>query len=658
MDSTRSCLRQASLWTVALLVTCGLVGAEPLLDVTDGLVLRLDAADKETVDVTTAGAVARWRDRSSRERHAVQEKPADRPLYVSGETNASPAVRFDGRDDFLSFPAVELTDFAAFVVFVPTGSRSVLLGDAANRDWLRVEPGQVKAKWHNAPAIAKGGKQTPGTVQLFHVVRQGEVARFFLNGAPAGAITTDEPFTPAHVGHKSTGGVTENFFAGDMHEILVYQRALPDVERERIAGYLTAKWRVVASSEAGPALPTGGLSHAPMLGAVSETSAAIWLRTHVPCDARVSLATPGEDPRVKVLSTVAGTDNTAVARFQDLAPERVYGYTISAGSAAPVRGTFSTFGPSLKQRTVRLGYGYGYNPGQRMTGDSVFAIMAKRKPDFVLFIGDFPYTAQGKRAEIYAQNKVIRGNEGFGLLTRETPTCAVWDDHDFGPNDCDGTHPNAAEALAAFKDYWANPAYGSPGNAGIYSSFVIGDVEVFLLDGRYHSRQSETNPTMLGPVQFRWLCDGLQHSGARYKLLASGTPFARVKDDCWGGRFYQEEREKLFAFIASHRIPGVIAISGDIHRCDIHRLPMGEGQFFHDFTAGALARVHRFPPKQDWPEAMLYSYGGEEKNMFGEIDFHPASDATTAITFRSFSGRNGLVHRFRLTPADLGYATP
>ena len=641
-----------------LVVSCSVAGAAPLLEATDGLALRLDAAAVDTVEGVS---VTRWRDLSSHGRHAVQEQTARRPVRIPRVGAAFPAVRFDGRRSFLEFPPLTLKEFTAFVVYTPKGTRSVLLGDAVNRDWLRVEPGQVKAKWHNAPAIAKGAKQVPGATQLLSVVRRGKTARFFLNQAAVGTITTTSAFAPAHIGHKSTDGATENFFAGDMHEILVYQRALSDAEHKRVTAYLATKWKVAeaeAAAETAPVKSTGGLSHAPMLGAVSETTAAIWLRTHTACEVRIVLTAPGQEAKALNLKTEASADNTAVARFEGLAPDTDYAYTISADSAKPVRGTFKTFGPSLRQRVVKLVYGYGYSPGYRMKNDSIFTQMTRRKGDFVLFIGDFPYTSLGGRTEIHTQNKVIRSNEGFSLLTRGTPTCAVWDDHDFGPNDCDGVHPNADEALAAFKDYWANPAYGTPTNRGIYSSFVIGDIEVFLLDGRYSSRQSETNPTMLGPVQFRWLCDGLRSSRARYKLLVSGTPFARVKNDCWGGRFYEREREKLFAFISAQRISGVIGISGDIHRCDIHKLPMGNGWFFYDFTAGALARVHRYPPKKTWPEALLYSYGGEERNMFGEIDFHPASDAETAITFRSFSGKNGLVHRFKLTPADLNLTTP
>ncbi len=404
---------------------------------------------------------------------------------------------------------------------------------------------------------------------------------------------------------------------------------------------------------AAAAQPDTGLSHGPMLGAVSETTAAIWFRTARPGEVVVTLAADGAASQREVVRTTPASDNTAVVRFKGLKPDTTYQYEIRAGGA-PFRAKFRTFGPSLLKRPVRLVYGYGYNPRQRMKNDSIFLHMARRKPDFVLFIGDFPYTRAGRLNEVRAGHKIIRSNEGFTPLCCGTPTCAIWDDHEFGPNDCDGTHPYVDEALQAFKEYWANPYYGLPDCKGTFSSFVIGPVEVFLLDGRYHSRQSATHPTMLGERQFQWLCAGLKRSTARYKLLVSGGPFARVKRDCWGGKFYRAERDRLFDFLSRERITGVIAISGDIHRCDIHKLPLGRGQYLYDFTAGALARRHRCPPKDEWPDEMLYSYGNIERNMFGEIDFHPASDTKTAITFRSFSGKYGLSHRFRLSPEDLG----
>jgi hypothetical protein len=92
-------------------------------------------------------------------------------------------------------------------------------------------------------------------------------------------------------------------------------------------------------------------------------------------------------------------------------------------------------------------------------GTSIFTEMASRKADLILFLGDFPYTARGGREEVRKGSRKLREVAGFAQLTASTPTYGIYDDHDFGPNDCDGTHPNADEALAAFKEYWPNPSY-------------------------------------------------------------------------------------------------------------------------------------------------------------------------------------------------------
>ena len=136
-------------------------------------------------------------------------------------------------------------------------------------------------------------------------------------------------------------------------------------------------------------------------------------------------------------------------------------------------------------------YGYGYKLSQdkMKPGTSIFMEMASRKPDLVLFLGDFPYTRRGEKKEVRDGNKRLRSIVGFRELTASTPTYGIYDDHDFGPNDCDGTHANADEALAAFKEYWPNPSYALPDNKGIYCSFVVGDVEFFLLDGRSEERR-------------------------------------------------------------------------------------------------------------------------------------------------------------------------
>ncbi|MCF6311370.1 MAG: alkaline phosphatase D family protein [Verrucomicrobiales bacterium] len=396
------------------------------------------------------------------------------------------------------------------------------------------------------------------------------------------------------------------------------------------------------------------ISHGPMLGEVSPNSAAIWLRTEKSMEVTLQVS-PLEKPEeitTQKFKTDEKSDFTIIARSQNLAPDKHYRYLITAGETK-AEGFFTTTGPARKNKSLRMVYGYGYNTKENKMDPttSIFVEMAKRKADAVFFLGDFPYTTRGARKEIHAGTKELREVIGFKELTRSTPTYGIYDDHDFGPNDCDGTHEFADEALLAFKEYWPNPSYGLPNDKGNYCSQVIGDVEFFLLDGRYPARMKEK--TALGKTQFAWLCKGLKKSKSRYKVLVSGTQFGRAKRDGWAGENYVAERDRIFSFINDNGISGVIGISGDVHRNDIYKLPIGKNRFFYDFTPGALSRESRTPPNP-LPTAMIYSYGKKDDvNLFGEIEFYPATKKDVAIVFRSFSGKNGLIHEHTLSPADL-----
>ena len=407
---------------------------------------------------------------------------------------------------------------------------------------------------------------------------------------------------------------------------------------------------------AGAAETTFAISHGPMLGPVSVDSVAIWVRTTTSGTVVFSIfdAASKEPVTSQEFETTADLDYTCIARFNGLEEDTQYRYVVRAGEST-FEGTFTTQGPSLDQRPVRLVYGYGYKPGQETVeaGTSIFQKMAERNGDLVLFLGDFPYTATGARTQVEDGHKELRSIIGFRELTSSTPTGGIYDDHDFGPNDCDGDHENAAEALAAFKYYWPNPSYGEEENAGIYCSFTVGPVEFFLIDGRYQARKALG--TMLGARQFEWLCQGLKVSRSRYKVLVSGTPFDRVKTDCWAGQEYVGERDRLFAFIREHEISGVLGISGDIHRSDIHKIPIGNDRFFYDFTSGALSRNHRVPPSEsERAPTMIHSYGkAGDNDMFGEIEFYPPENGPPALVFRSFSAKNGMVYEHVLSPEDL-----
>lgn len=418
-----------------------------------------------------------------------------------------------------------------------------------------------------------------------------------------------------------------------------------------IRGFILA---TLCMSQAVIANETSSISHGPMLGAISEHSAHIWLRTTMPNEVSCTLFEVGtkSEKLTQKVHTKLKTDNTCIIKFEHLKKETKYQYIIRVGESER-KATFTTPGPSLSQKGIRLIYGscYDHKDNKMKPGTSIFKEMATREADLVLFLGDFPYTQKGAKKEIRDGHKKLRSEIGFSQLTSSTPTYGIYDDHDFGPNDCDGTHQNADEALAAFKEYWPNPSYGLPNDKGNYCSFVVGDVEFFLLDGRYPARMKQKS--MLGKIQYKWLCDSLKNSTKRYKVLVSGTQFGRVKTDGWAGKFYLGERDKLFSFISENEISGVIGISGDVHRSDIYKLPIGKGRYFYDFTSGSLSRTHRTPPNP-LLKGMIHSYGEKADNhMYGEIEFRPSSDKNVAIIFRSISAKNGLVYEHKLIPSDL-----
>ena len=64
------------------------------------------------------------------------------------------------------------------------------------------------------------------------------------------------------------------------------------------------------------------------------------------------------------------------------------------------------------------------------------------------------------------------------------PQYAIWDDHDFGPNDGDKSFVLKETSRKVFMNCWANPSYGEEGK-GIYTRITYNDCDFFLMDDRY-----------------------------------------------------------------------------------------------------------------------------------------------------------------------------
>ena len=195
-------------------------------------------------------------------------------------------------------------------------------------------------------------------------------------------------------------------------------------------------------------------------------------------------------------------------------------------------------------------------------------LLLAEQPDLHLTVGDTHYADTTDPTIQFQHHLAYRRKKEFANVLRQVPTYAIWDDHDYGPNNSDGTAEGKEFSLAGWKQAWPNPASGTPDTSGAFFKFSRGDVDFFVVDGRYHRSPNELpdndKKRMLGDAQFEWLLSGLKNSKAKFKIIASGSVLHHSKVDGW--RIFTFSRHRLFDAIKKHKISGVMYIGGDMHQ--------------------------------------------------------------------------------------------
>ncbi len=195
-------------------------------------------------------------------------------------------------------------------------------------------------------------------------------------------------------------------------------------------------------------------------------------------------------------------------------------------------------------------------------------LLLDEKPALHLTVGDTQYSDTTNPTVQWQHHVRYRQVAEFARVLRSTPTYSMWDDHDYGPNNSDGTARGKENSLVGWGQFWGNPPLGTSQTPGAFFKFRWGDVDFFVVDGRYHrspdKAKDDENKRMLGDAQFQWLLQGLKNSKAPFKVIASGSTLNHSRSDGW--RIYTFSRHRLFDAIKKHRINGVVYMSGDIHQ--------------------------------------------------------------------------------------------
>lgn len=250
-------------------------------------------------------------------------------------------------------------------------------------------------------------------------------------------------------------------------------------------------------------------------------------------------------------------------------------------------------------------------PGKPYGSDShIFTQLYKQQADLMIWLGDNFYYRDpdwNSWTGIAHRNTHTRSIPELQPLLANTHHYAIWDDHDYGPNNSDKGFWNKNQTMKAFELFWPNPSFGIGDMKGAISFFQWGDVDFILLDNRYYrdpNNVKKDNKTMLGIEQLEWLKDVLVTSEATFKIIALGGQFLNTVAayETYSNNGFKSEREEIIQFIYDHNIKGVVFLTGDRHFTELSFLKADGKPDIYDLTTSSLT-------------AGINTHGGDEVNL-------------------------------------------
>ena len=352
-----------------------------------------------------------------------------------------------------------------------------------------------------------------------------------------------------------------------------------------------------------------------MLGYVDFREANVWLMANE--EKAVLTYWETSNPSKKFTETAKGhkVNDVFVTQFKmgPLNPATTYNYQITVGNGkkkintevnavnTPKLWRWRTDAPDFK---IAFGSCYYANqpehdrPGTPYgdTATDIFNRIADRKPDLMIWTGDNIYLREPDWGSITGINERYITYRKLNTTRRLLTTCpnlAIWDDHDFGPNDAVGNFYNKGLALKSFKTFWANPGYGMSGMEGTTYAFDYNDAHFLMLDNRYNRTpdicDSCSEETVLGKSQLEWLkMSLLTMPNTEFKIVCMGGQFlnsAKVHDNF---SRYEVEYHDIIDFIYKHKIKNVVFITGDRHFTEFSKLAKEGMPTIYDFTVSPL----------------------------------------------------------------------
>ena len=378
------------------------------------------------------------------------------------------------------------------------------------------------------------------------------------------------------------------------------------------------------------------LAAGPMAGHRDARSVILWLQADATGTAQIEYW-PEDGSRQRARSAPhplrAETDFVAHVELRGLKPGTTYHYRVLLdGKAVPLPPALSFSTESLWQwrkhsfiaaqghvvPDFKVAFGscvYVNDPpydrslhpsGAFGKGVEIFNRIAAQRPDLMLWLGDNNYLRDADYASPSGMAYRYRHDRALPALQNLLRTghhYAIWDDHDYGPNDSNSSFVYKGEALKLFQRYWANGSYGLPETPGIFRVVSLNDADFFLLDNRTHrdsDKLQDPAKTMLGAAQLRWLKNALLASTAHVKIIVSGGQMLKTTPAQYEGwSNFADERNGFFDWLAAQRVGGVLFLSGDRHHTVLTKVERPGTYPLYDFTCSPLTAGAFAPNKNE-----------------------------------------------------------
>ncbi|HRE40564.1 MAG TPA: alkaline phosphatase D family protein [Ignavibacteria bacterium] len=329
--------------------------------------------------------------------------------------------------------------------------------------------------------------------------------------------------------------------------------------------------------------------------------------------------------------------------------------------------SFKSF-PNKGNYSFSFGFGSCQQSHYNKSKPEIFKIISEDSLRFFLQIGDwgYPDTTEKKygyrfftKPDLIAgsyETKYTRTYPFADKVLSKMPVAYVYDDHDFGYNNSDGSDPSKQNSIDGYNIYF--PHYELP-NAenGLWQKFSFGDVEFFIIDtrtqrnpnkdaldenGNYFAKDDHSilaGYKISGEDQKTWLKKSLKNSKAKWKVIVSPVmfnpsyrkiirdtvlmnAFERIKLDIidkWSG--FEKEQNEIIDYIKSEGIENLLILSGDSHSAYIDD---GENSVFPEFGSSVLdVNNTKVSQRSSFVGYNLFNQGGYDGDgrCYGKVSF-------------------------------------